>query len=293
MTPRHLSLLLFTLLAFPALASAQDPRVWVTPKVGVTTENSEDNLKGTVPAVGLTVAVPLGTGWSVEGELWLPGYLDDARGEPRHRDILFGVSAKRMFRAGRMQPYLLAGFSLTRTQDWFTFCTAARSPGTGGPAVPTLVSCDEPDVIELSTQGLLMEGMRRVDEWGRLLEQLPPLDPVNVSNGGEIRVSRIRLNQSLTGFPAGPQTVQGIVVDPNPNLVTRRAVFIARRGTTEAEYVNFVFRPTLLKVCKIAGAGVAEGTVFNFTVAIGSAAGFPGLVVHQPATSSVSVQAGS
>ena len=35
---------------------------------------------------------------------------------------------------------------------------------------------DGPDVIELSTQGLLMEGMRRVDEWGRLIEQLPPLD---------------------------------------------------------------------------------------------------------------------
>jgi CheY-like chemotaxis protein len=35
---------------------------------------------------------------------------------------------------------------------------------------------DEQDVIELSTQGLLMEGMRRVDEWGRLLEQLPPLE---------------------------------------------------------------------------------------------------------------------
>ncbi len=31
------------------------------------------------------------------------------------------------------------------------------------------------DVIPTSTQGLLMEGMRRVDEWGRLLEQLPPL----------------------------------------------------------------------------------------------------------------------
>jgi hypothetical protein len=28
------------------------------------------------------------------------------------------------------------------------------------------------DVIELSSQGLLMEGMRRVDEWGRLCEQL-------------------------------------------------------------------------------------------------------------------------
>lgn len=32
--------------------------------------------------------------------------------------------------------------------------------------------------IEMSTQGLLMEGMRRVDEWGRLLEQLPPLNSV-------------------------------------------------------------------------------------------------------------------
>jgi CheY-like chemotaxis protein len=34
------------------------------------------------------------------------------------------------------------------------------------------------DVIELSSQGLLMEGMRRLDEWGRLLEQLPPLETI-------------------------------------------------------------------------------------------------------------------
>jgi DNA-binding response OmpR family regulator len=34
------------------------------------------------------------------------------------------------------------------------------------------------DIIEVSTQGILMEGMRRVDEWGRLLEQLPPLSTV-------------------------------------------------------------------------------------------------------------------
>ena len=34
------------------------------------------------------------------------------------------------------------------------------------------------DVIDLSSQGLLMEGMRRLDEWGRMLEQLPPLDAV-------------------------------------------------------------------------------------------------------------------
>ncbi|MEM6292470.1 MAG: response regulator [Myxococcota bacterium] len=33
-------------------------------------------------------------------------------------------------------------------------------------------------VINANTQALLMEGMRRVDEWGRLMEQLPPLDAV-------------------------------------------------------------------------------------------------------------------
>ncbi|HMJ16157.1 MAG TPA: response regulator [Polyangiaceae bacterium] len=34
------------------------------------------------------------------------------------------------------------------------------------------------DIIPTSTQGLLMEGMRRVDEWGRLLEQLPSLSTI-------------------------------------------------------------------------------------------------------------------
>jgi len=37
---------------------------------------------------------------------------------------------------------------------------------------------DHPDIIPTSTQGLLMEGMRRVDEWGRLSEQLPSLDVI-------------------------------------------------------------------------------------------------------------------
>lgn len=34
------------------------------------------------------------------------------------------------------------------------------------------------DIIGTSTQGILMEGMRRVDEWGRLLEQLPSLQTI-------------------------------------------------------------------------------------------------------------------
>ena len=34
--------------------------------------------------------------------------------------------------------------------------------------------------IKTSTQGLLMEGMRRIDEWGRIVEQLPSLDRIFV-----------------------------------------------------------------------------------------------------------------
>ncbi|MFO0739871.1 MAG: DUF4388 domain-containing protein [Labilithrix sp.] len=37
---------------------------------------------------------------------------------------------------------------------------------------------DRDDVVEGSTSVLVMEGMRRADEWGRLVEQLPPLDAV-------------------------------------------------------------------------------------------------------------------
>jgi CheY-like chemotaxis protein len=40
------------------------------------------------------------------------------------------------------------------------------------------VPVDRLERIEVSTQGLLLEGMRRLDEWGRMLEQLPPLETV-------------------------------------------------------------------------------------------------------------------
>lgn len=48
------------------------------------------------------------------------------------------------------------------------------------------VRLDE-ETISMSTQGLLMEGMRRLDEWGRLLEQLPPLDAVFEIDEAELR----------------------------------------------------------------------------------------------------------
>lgn len=53
---------------------------------------------------------------------------------------------------------------------------------------------DHTDAIALSTQGLLMEGMRRLDEWGRLLEQLPPLETV-------FDVDHIELTERLAEIP--------------------------------------------------------------------------------------------
>jgi CheY-like chemotaxis protein len=50
------------------------------------------------------------------------------------------------------------------------------------------------DVISTSTQGILMEGMRRVDEWGRLLEQLPPLETV-------FEVDHVQLMERLNEVP--------------------------------------------------------------------------------------------
>ncbi len=41
-------------------------------------------------------------------------------------------------------------------------------------------------VIETSSQGLLMEGMRRLDEWSRLLEQLPPVTHRFEVDAGEL-----------------------------------------------------------------------------------------------------------
>ena len=42
----------------------------------------------------------------------------------------------------------------------------------------SFIPIERAERIEVSTQGLLMEGMRRLDEWGRMLEQLPPLETV-------------------------------------------------------------------------------------------------------------------
>ncbi|MCB0218374.1 MAG: response regulator [Chrysiogenetes bacterium] len=47
---------------------------------------------------------------------------------------------------------------------------------------------DRQVVVSTSTQGLIMDGMRRLDEWERLAEQLPPLDTVLIIDPQELLV---------------------------------------------------------------------------------------------------------
>ena len=56
------------------------------------------------------------------------------------------------------------------------------------------------DVVRTSTQGILMEGMRRVDEWGRLLEQLPPLSTI-------FEVDHAQLLERLNEIPDEPNGI--------------------------------------------------------------------------------------
>jgi CheY-like chemotaxis protein len=75
-------------------------------------------------------------------------------------------------------------------------------------------SCTANEVIEMSTQGLLMEGMRRIDEWQRMREQLPPLDSVFEVDVPEVlaRIGEIpdEINPILRAFD-GRRTLMEVV----------------------------------------------------------------------------------
>lgn len=83
---------------------------------------------------------------------------------------------------------------------------------------------DNPDMIETSTQGLLMEGMRRVDEWGKLLEVLPPLDTVFDVDASALlsRLNEIpdELNGILRLFDGKRTALQVVDASPFEDLST-------------------------------------------------------------------------
>jgi len=68
----------------------------------------------------------------------------------------------------------------------------------------------------------------------------------------DTRVSRIRASTPIQ----------------SSSLAARTVTIDARNNTAEVEFTNFIFRPAILKICKIAGPGVTVGTPFTFTLAL-------------------------
>ncbi len=68
--------------------------------------------------------------------------------------------------------------------------------------------------IRIPTQGLLMEGMRRLDEWGRLLEQIPPISSVMEINDEELsqRLAELpdEINAVLKGID-GQRSIEEVI----------------------------------------------------------------------------------
>ncbi len=83
---------------------------------------------------------------------------------------------------------------------------------------------DVEDVVEATTQGVLMEGMRRLDEWQRLLEVLPALDTVFEVDSEELlnRLSEIpdELNGILRLFDGKRTLMQVVDASPFEDLST-------------------------------------------------------------------------
>ncbi len=64
----------------------------------------------------------------------------------------------------------------------------------------SFIQVDRPERIEVSTQGLLMEGMRRLDEWGRMLEQLPPLETIFELDYGQLSDRLAEIPDEVNGL---------------------------------------------------------------------------------------------
>ena len=165
-----------------AVASAQttdDGRGYVAFKAGLNAEQAEDNLRGNTPGAGLVLGIGRARTWMPEVEFWYPGWIRTDRTDGRHRDILGSLAFRRTFSSGRARPYLLLGFSVARTDTQFRTCAALRHPPGSTVAVPTIVSCSEPDVVErererFSSTGFYALGGGGVEiALGRKLRLLP------------------------------------------------------------------------------------------------------------------------
>ncbi len=82
---------------------------------------------------------------------------------------------------------------------------------------------------------------------------------------GSVQVLQItNLNGTASSVNIGNTSTTGTTT--NPTLAPRSIRFTLIAGTNEVEFVNIISNPALLKICKVAGAGVAIGETFTFNV---------------------------
>ncbi len=115
----------------------------------------------------------------------------------------------------------------------------------------------------------------------------------------ETRVARITSTSGFvtpaTGTTPVPAPGTGSFFFPAQSgaASTRTVTVLARRETTEVEFVNVAFLPVPIKVCKVVPAGsTLQGTTFNFTATTGSAAEDPNNLLPTVTSASVPVVAG-
>lgn len=176
---RVMALTISTVACLTAASAAQstDGGKYVSFKAGITVERSEDNLKGTVAAGGGGFGFPINDAWGIEIDFWYPDWIETDPYGGRHRDILGGVAFRRTFARAGVQPYVLVGFSLMRSDTHTTFCLAMRAPfGSTEPQL-TGVSCDEPDVIDQVTEKYVGGGVTALGGAG-----------VEIPIGGRVRI---------------------------------------------------------------------------------------------------------
>jgi hypothetical protein len=122
------------------------------------------------------------------------------------------------------------------------------------------------------------------------ITELPNIFTNFTNFNAQSRVSRIT---SSSGITAPVIRAPGVAFFPltggvNTGTADTRTVTVPIiREAVEVEFVNVALVPVPLKICKVAGTGVAVGTPFNFTVTADTAGG-----LLAPFSSTLTVQAG-
>jgi hypothetical protein len=89
--------------------------------------------------------------------------------------------------------------------------------------------------------------------------------------GSVIRIDELPVTINGNAVLVSNITTTSTFAPGSPNLAGRFAEIIARRDIIEVTFTNFLFQPTILKVCKI-GLGTALGGSFTFDVTLANPA---------------------